>query len=489
MAVSPSTLSPGSVVGEYRIEKLLGVGGFGVTYLATDLNLDLRVALKEYFPADFAIRGPLGEIVAAAPEHVESFDWGLSRFLDEARTLASFRHPNIVRVMRFFKANSSAYMVMEFVQGSALPDWAKPRRATGGIGQVEVATIALPLLDGLRVIHEAGFLHRDVKPGNIYMRADGSPVLLDFGAARKANGGSELTALVSPGYAPVEQYSAESQQGPWSDLYALGGVMYWLVTGRKPVDATARLGVDPQPAAADMADRAAFSAEFLGAIDWALSPNEKSRPQHVAMLVARLTGTTSTVDDSPVTITQKLAPSTQPGQFDTTRKVDGSDAANNQNEPLDEQALEAIRVELAQRIGPMASVLVKRAAKKHTSLEAVIAAVAGEIEDEQERTTFSKHTRRHLGNTQPRSQPNSDARGQTQVATALASSRFDLAVLEKAEKRLAQYLGVIARVVVKKAAMKARDESELYLLLADEIAEPTERRAFIRKAISSAGAG
>src|SRR3954468_13568139 len=221
---------------EYRIEKLLGTGGFGLTYLALDQNLNLKVALKEYLPGEIAQRAPDQSISPASEATAETFGWGKRRFLDESRTLASFRHPNIVRVMRFFEANGSAYMVMEFVEGAPLVDWMKTHRTLGEAG---AAAIVKPLLEGLEVVHKSGYTHRDIKPGNIYMREDGSPVLLDFGSARMQ--ASELTAVVSPGYAPFEQYHTQGNQGPWSDLYAMAGVLYWIVTGNRPHEAAARV--------------------------------------------------------------------------------------------------------------------------------------------------------------------------------------------------------------------------------------------------------
>src|SRR5262245_49079445 len=201
---SAQSLPAGHRLQEYRIDKLLGVGGFGLTYLATDGNLNLKVALKEYLPGDIAQRAPDQSIGPRSNDSAETFGWGKQRFLDESRTLASFRHPNIVRVMRFFEANGSAYMVMEYVEGDALPDWIKPRRP---LAEKQMATLASALLDGLVVVHESGFLHRDVKPSNIFVRYDGSPVLLDFGSARQKN--NELTAIVTPGYAPFEQYHTQ----------------------------------------------------------------------------------------------------------------------------------------------------------------------------------------------------------------------------------------------------------------------------------------
>src|ERR1044072_389385 len=164
MAAEVSNALPaGYTLQEYRIESMLGVGGFGLTYLAHDGNLNTKVPIKEYLPADFAARSEDQTVQPKTESVQESFEWGLKRFLDESRTLASFRHPNIVRVMRFFEATRTAYMVMEFVEGAPLGDWIKsPRPVT----EAQAASIAGPLLDGLEVVHKAGFLHRDIKPNN-----------------------------------------------------------------------------------------------------------------------------------------------------------------------------------------------------------------------------------------------------------------------------------------------------------------------------------
>ncbi|MBL8524649.1 MAG: serine/threonine protein kinase [Betaproteobacteria bacterium] len=474
MATTIPSLPAGHTINEYRFDKLLGVGGFGLTYLATDTNLNLPVAIKEYLPADIASRDEDSSIRPSSDENRPTFEWGLTRFLDEARTLATFHHPNIVRVMRFFQANATAYMVMEFVQGASLSEWIKARRP---LPQSSIEKIIVPLIEGLGTIHKSNYLHRDFKPGNIYIRKDGSPVLLDFGAARSTSGGKELTAVVSPGYAPVEQYSESSLQGPWTDLYAVGGVMYWLVTGNKPVDATARLRNDPQVPAQQIGDSSLYTADFLAAIDWALSPDERQRPQSAGELLGRLRGhapATSVQADPERTVTVPVAALPDPDE--KTQPIPQPVTAP----PLDPAQLKELESELAQRIGPLASVLIKKAAKNHTSLDALIDAVAMEIDDENDRTVFKKKAR---GSTQP--PPASRRIGEAEVATQLAATRFDLQVLERAEKRLAQHIGAIARVIVKKAAMKARDEGELYLIIADEIENPSDRKAFIKKAISA----
>jgi serine/threonine protein kinase len=207
------------------------------------------VAIKEYLPREMAGRDPGLAVRPHSGASAKSFGWGLERFLLECRALASFHHPGIVRVLRYFRANDTAYMVMEYESGEPLDQWLAGR---AGARRRDAAAHRAAAARRARAIHNAGFLHRDIKPRNIYMRADGSPVLLDFGSARRLGlAGQEhlLTAVVTPGFAPAEQYQPDGKQGPWTDLYALAGVMYWLVTGQLPTESLARLREDPMPAA------------------------------------------------------------------------------------------------------------------------------------------------------------------------------------------------------------------------------------------------
>ena len=268
---------------EYRIEQVLGVGGFGITYRARDTNLDKDVAIKEYLPGELALRTPDGKVVAQATSHEAGYQWGLERFLLEARTLAKFSHRNIVRVLRYFEANATAYMVMDYEKGDPLKTLLQldPQPS-----EARLKALIAPLLDGLAAVHATGFLHRDIKPDNIYIRADGSPVLIDFGAARQAMGGEtrSLTAILTPGFAPLEQYSGEGKQGPWTDLYAMAGVLYRATVDRNPPDAVTRIRGDSLPTgvASGLAGvRGKYSEPFLRAIEWALTLDEKKRPQNV----------------------------------------------------------------------------------------------------------------------------------------------------------------------------------------------------------------
>ncbi|NCF30091.1 MAG: protein kinase, partial [Gammaproteobacteria bacterium] len=219
---SRKSLPKGHELLSYKIESVLGAGGFGITYLATDTNLNRAVAIKEYFPEQLAQRDDDGNIDATSEAESKAFVWGRERFLKEGQILARFSNPNIVSVLDFFELHNTSYMVMEYESGESLKSVIHEGRR---LSEADVLEILLPLLRSLARFHNEGFIHRDIKPANILIRRDGTPVLLDFGSARQTVSGERLslTSLVSPGYAPVEQYSDKgAHQGPWTDIYALG---------------------------------------------------------------------------------------------------------------------------------------------------------------------------------------------------------------------------------------------------------------------------
>jgi serine/threonine protein kinase len=268
-----------SMLLEYRLEAVLGAGGFGMTYLGWDTHLEKHVAIKEYLPTDLAVRALDGSVVPVTTEVRHSYQWGLERFTLEARTLAKFSHPHIVRVNRYFEANGTGYMVMDYEKGESLYQML---RRGAQLDEAELKGIVMPLLDGLHAVHAAGFLHRDIKPGNIFVRESGGPVLIDFGAARHAMGGAtrSLTSVLTPGYAPLEQYSSDGHQGPWSDIYAMAGVLYRVLVNDNPPDAVSRLKGDTVTGRLAAA-RGRVSETFLNAVRWGLTLEEKQRPQSV----------------------------------------------------------------------------------------------------------------------------------------------------------------------------------------------------------------
>ena len=270
------------LAGDYRIDRVLGAGGFGITYLADEIALNRLVTIKEYFPSDFAARTAGFDAAPRSEQCAGDYRWGLDRFIEEAQTLAKFSHPNIVRVYRYFRANNTGYMVLHFEEGQSLKAWLKslgraPR-------QKELDQIIAPLLDALDNIHRSDFLHRDIAPDNIIIRKDGQPVLIDFGSARGeiAAHSKTVSALVKPGYSPYEQYAETSrQQGAWTDIYALGATLYHAVTGKRPPDSPSRMVKDEMIPARDAAV-GGYRPSFLRAIDKSLALSIDARPQSVA---------------------------------------------------------------------------------------------------------------------------------------------------------------------------------------------------------------
>jgi len=295
-------LTPGTRLGDYRLDAVIGHGGFGITYRSFDTQLAKFVAIKEYLPVEFAVRGGDGNVVPRGTRFAEDFAWGRERFLDEARALARFRHPHIVPVLRYFETNGTAYTVMEFEDGKSVGELL--RQPAGRLSPDDVRRLADGLVGGLSAVHAQGFLHRDIKPSNIIIRRDGIPVLIDFGAARQAMGerSRTMTGVLTPQYAPIEQYALDGKQGPWSDIYSAAAVLHHAIAGLPPPDAAARVGTDPyRPLAATHADR--FEPAFLGAIDRALAFAPTERPQTVKEWAALFGPSIARVADAP---TQRL---------------------------------------------------------------------------------------------------------------------------------------------------------------------------------------
>lgn len=296
-AINREALPSGTRIGGYQIVEVLGGGGFGIVYLALDPSLQRQVAIKEYLPTSIACRGPGQQVVMRPGGNADTYATGLSTFLHEAKLLSRFDHPALVRVLSFWEQNRSAYMVMPYYPGRTLA--AELKASTRPPDEAWLRRLLTPLLSALQQLHGAGCYHRDISPDNILLRPDGSPLLLDLGAATYAERDKTLplTALLNPAYAPIEQYSdtAELAQGPWTDLYALASVVYLAIVGKAPVGATVRAVEDRQPPLAKTVQelQAAFpglrySASFLAAIDKALSVNPRNRQRTVADFQASL---------------------------------------------------------------------------------------------------------------------------------------------------------------------------------------------------------
>ena len=273
-------LPTGTRVGRYTVTSVLGQGTFGVTYAARDDQLDRVVAVKEYLPTTFAVRHQGLSVRPNSTETAEDFAWGLQRFVEEGRTLASFQQaPGIVRVYDFLEANGTAYMVMELVRGETL---GTRLRRHGPLSAAAVERILRPLLDGLEKIHAASFVHRDIKPDNILLDGEGHPTLIDFGAARvRAPGRSAaMTAIFTPGYAAIEQFT-DARQGPWTDIYGLSATLYHAIAGTKAPSAVDRTLKDDYAPLARLKPKG-FPPALLAGIDRGMAVRPEARPQSIA---------------------------------------------------------------------------------------------------------------------------------------------------------------------------------------------------------------
>ena len=280
-------LPAGARIEEFEIVRELGRGGFGITYLARDHALHRLVAVKEYYPVDWSMRQAGGSIGPRSTTMAADYAWGLEKFVAEARVLARLDHPGIVKVHRIVEAGGSAYIAMEHIDGHSLAD---ELLNSGPLPVPQVRRLLQRLAEGLAEVHAAGLLHRDVKPANVMLRArDGSPVLIDFGAARQQMGqqSRSITTILTPGYAPIEQYSKRGRQGPWTDVYALGAVGYAALSGRAPDDATERTMEDRLPPV-DAVAASPVSGELAGAVMAALATDLRERPQDMAEWMAML---------------------------------------------------------------------------------------------------------------------------------------------------------------------------------------------------------
>lgn len=285
-------------LGEYRIKSVLGIGGFGITYLARDTKLGALVAIKEYFPQSMAFRNDRFTIIPRGRGNAtvaQNYKWGLKEFLKEARVLAKFKHNNIVRVLRYLEGNGSAYMVMEYEEGQSLAEFLKKRG--GFLNEKDLLNVFLPILGGLQAVHKAGILHLDIKPDNIYLRSDGLPMLIDFGSAGQvAKEGDDKKAIaLTPAYCAIENYPDMGEKGTWSDIYSIGATFYRCITGTHPKNAIDRheakaAGKNDPLKAATSFERPRYAGYIRESIDWALEIDQEDRPQNALALQQGIMG-------------------------------------------------------------------------------------------------------------------------------------------------------------------------------------------------------
>lgn len=279
-------LSEGTQLLNYRIAKQLSGGGFSIVYLAYD-ETGTPVAIKEYLPSGLALRDG-GEIVqATSVDNLNTFRYGMKCFFEEGRALAKIAHPNVVRVTNFFRANETVYMVMQYERGRTMQEHIQQHKGT--IRESFIRRVFAQLLNGLREVHTHKILHLDIKPANIYLRLDGSPVLLDFGAARQtlSSEKNKLSPMYTPGFAAPEQYKNRERLGPWSDIYSVGASMFACMAGFAPQAADARLEDDKMTSAVKLWP-GEYSEALLQLIDQCLQLDYMQRPQSVFALQKEL---------------------------------------------------------------------------------------------------------------------------------------------------------------------------------------------------------
>ncbi|HSW05380.1 serine/threonine protein kinase [Aquabacterium sp.] len=317
--VAGNKLAVGLRLDEYEISGVLGEGGFGIVYLAWDHSLQRRLAIKEYFPASLAWRARGTQVQVKSERHAESFDAGLRSFINEAKLLASFDHPSLVKVHRFWQANGTAYMVMPFYEGITL----KQALTSSDKAPDErwLRDLLQPLLAALEYMHDASCYHRDIAPDNVLLVDEGRPLLLDFGAARRVIGDmtKAVTVILKPGYAPIEQYGDMPGigQGPWTDIYALGAVLHFAITGTVPRASVTRLVADDyQPLAERCAGR--YSDKLLRGVDRMLVVRPEGRPQTIGEL-RRLIDIEVSQDSGRIVLPSRVAPDAEPWTRPITR--------------------------------------------------------------------------------------------------------------------------------------------------------------------------
>ncbi len=472
---SADTLPIGTTVGHFRIVRLIGRGGFGITYEAWDSSLNRPVAIKEYFPYGRATRTPGGAGVACGLDHAAFFSKGLSRFLDEARTLAQFRDPRIVHVHGYQEAHQTAYMIMDFEQGSSLREVVLQR---GVLPAGEARAVLLDLLQGLRVIHARSYLHRDIKPANLMRRPDGQVVLLDFGSARLAQGGAGdgHTVMVTPGYAPIEQYDEKGGQGPGTDLYATGASLLFCLTGDAPPDGLKRAlalqeGLkDPlDPVLDAIAAKGSAAAELAVQIRWMMQPHIDKRPRDAQAVLSRL----------------------QPGEppltgSEPTLMADGPNLRLLRSIPS--KLVEPMRQHLESLIKAESTAVLFGAIRGAANAQDLVDRIAAKVSDPDLRARAVAGLVRILGAAPDArsSLPAAPATSRTSASgrpggtavPALAPPIVDEHSTQYITRALAKFIGPIASMLVRKRMAKAMSRAELIDQLAEEISDPADRQSF-----------
>jgi len=284
-----NSLPPGTRLDEFVIERILGGGGFSIVYLAKSTRDNSTVVIKEYMPSSLATRDENMSVIPSAEQHTERFNHGRRLFFQEASTLTTLKHPNIVNVINFFRQNGTVYMVMEFEEGVNMQTYIK--KHNGNLSEPFIKAVFLPLLDGLQMIHSRGLLHLDIKPSNIHLRTGARPLLLDFGAVHEMMQTRQFqpNQVITPGFSPIEQLDPGGYVGPWTDIYAIGATMRACIEGVSPPPSPRRREKEILRPAVN-AFKKKYSHYLLEAVDWAMEVDPLLRPQTVDKLIEALNG-------------------------------------------------------------------------------------------------------------------------------------------------------------------------------------------------------
>ena len=340
---SENCLVVGTRLAEFEITGVIGEGGFGIVYMTFDHSLRRPVAVKEYMPASIALRGEDRGVVVRAKRHQPTFDTGLRSFINEARLLAQFDHPALIKVHRFWEQNGTAYMAMRYYEGSTLKEIIQHDPAA--VNEAWLRPMLESILQALETLYAENILHRDISPDNILIQENGDAVLLDFGSARQVINdlSQSLTVILKPGYAPIEQYADDSTmtQGPWTDIYALSAVMYLAITKRPPPTSVARMVTDTMKPLADD-PQTGFSTPFLTAIDQGLQIRPDQRPQTINAFRRLLQVDASSSTGDVVPSLAKAGNTTSP----TSRHHKSTTQTTNDNAPFPRGAAITIAVGL-----------------------------------------------------------------------------------------------------------------------------------------------
>ena len=473
-------LPVGAKIESYEIQYVLGAGGFGITYKAYDKSLDREVAIKEFLPQGLAYREQDGTTLMPRSESdVEFFKYGLDRFLSEARTLAKFHDPGIVRINRFISAHKTAYMVMDYEKGITLSEKLK---AEVNIDEEAVLAILLPVLQGLKMVHAHDYLHRDIKPSNIFLRETGTPLLIDFGAARQAmvnNQTQALTTMVTPGYAPFEQYHTTNKQGPWTDIYGLGATAYHCIVGFAPAAAPERISAlldkEKDPVAIVMEQcRKRFSPELIDCIELMMQCYAKDRPQNVDEVFEALgsfSGELRRLKTGTIQQTSELAKNNE----DDSKEISTDD---KKKKGWTSELLKSVEINLEYLIGPLSRSLVRKAATKTDNVDELTSMLTQFIPSEEDKTSFLGKTqliRERFNATPEQSEKQKPLRQIVDTAT-----RIDPQIMEAATNQLKKLTDLDAQSIVTRIARQSPGSGYFIKRLAMEVRDRDKRQAFLK---------